>query len=221
MVGHDYEIVIRKLIFGVPQEYLPNWVCRRVESISVANLSAYIRPEYRDITYFRGIDFHQDMIDWPKGKQDLFDPSTFITMYVYIHKVSERDSPLHLLLGSHKLGGTVFPHDLTRMDDNVWKYRDRHGNEIQCPEFKLVGPPGYVAMWHSCTLHGTKPITGETDNMRLSLRYLFAKSKKNTTYVGLDDVNSTIDGPLELDTTRWDSNEKGEPTLKENTINTK
>ena len=63
MLGKDYEIVIKELICGMPNSFLPDWVSKKIDNSRVPNLSAYIKPEYRDITYFRGIDFHQDMID--------------------------------------------------------------------------------------------------------------------------------------------------------------
>ena len=63
MLGDDYEIVIKKAICGVPDSWLPDWVKNEIKGLNVANLGDYIKPEYRDITHFRGIDFHQDIID--------------------------------------------------------------------------------------------------------------------------------------------------------------
>ena len=105
LLGDDYEIVIRKAVCGVPSSWLPKWVKAKIKGVNVPNLGPYIKDKFRDITYFRGIDFHQDIIDFPKGKTDL-DPSTFMTLYVYIHEVG-KDSPLHLLENSHKLGATI------------------------------------------------------------------------------------------------------------------
>ena len=83
LLGDDYEIIIKKAVCGVPKSWLPNWVLSKIDGVNVANLGPYIKKEYRDITYFRGIDFHQDIIDWPRGETDL-DPSTFFTLYIYI-----------------------------------------------------------------------------------------------------------------------------------------
>ena len=216
-LGEDYEVVIKKLICGVPFEWLPEWVVEKVKDVNVANLGPYIKPEYRDITYFRGIDFHQDIIDWPKGKSE-HDPSTFITLYVYLHEVTKKDSPLHLLPKSHKLGATMFPHDLFVNNDNQWVYSDG-GRAIICKNMELTGGAGYAAIWHNCTLHGTSPIKGETDEMRLSLRYLMAKSKKNTNKEGIDLLNEKIDGELNPEVTRRDLDLKGRASIKGNIIN--
>ena len=62
-LGDDYEIVIKKLVCGVPKSWLPEWVKTKIDGVNVANLGPYIKQKYRDITYFRGIDFHQDIID--------------------------------------------------------------------------------------------------------------------------------------------------------------
>ena len=218
MLGDDYEVVVKKTICGVPFSWLPQWVAKRIENVNVANLAVYIKPEYRDITYFRGIDYHQDMIDWPKGRQDL-DPSTFITLYVYIHNVSDADSPLHLIPKSHKFGGTIFPHKLLNIKDNEWKYIDDDNRVMDLESMKIIGKTGYVAMWHSCTLHGTQPVKDKSDNMRLSLRYLLAKSNKNKSITGIDIVNSSVNGKLELESTRRDIDIKGEVKIKGNIIN--
>ena len=155
----------------MPYLWLPEWVKSEIKGINVPNLGPYIKDKFRDITYFRGIDFHQDIIDWPKGKIDL-DPSTFLTLYVYIHEVSKSDSPLHLLKNSHKLGATLFPHKLKKNNNDLWIYEDEQGEKVECEECILTGKPGYAAIWHNCTLHGTQPVENESDKFRISLRYL-------------------------------------------------
>ena len=42
---------------------------KKIDGVNVANLGPYIKQKYRDITYFRGIDFHQDIIDYPQENQ--------------------------------------------------------------------------------------------------------------------------------------------------------
>ncbi len=87
------------------------------------NLGAYVKPQNRDITYFYGIDFHQDLIDYKDREAD------FLTLYIYLHPVTKADAPLYLLEGSHKLGGSVFPHDLTRTAADTWTYANaEHGD---------------------------------------------------------------------------------------------
>jgi len=218
VLGQDYEIVIKKAICGVPFDWLPDWVARKVNNINVANLGAYIKPPYRDITYFRGIDYHQDIIDWPQGKTDL-DPASFITLYVYLHDVGVHDSPLYLLPQSHKLGATLFPHKLTKQTSSQWCYQDHHERHQICNELVLTGKAGYVGMWHNCTLHGTQPINNVAEKMRISLRYLLSKSKKNTNRLGIDVINESIDGDLCPVRTRKDIDDKGIARLRGNTIN--
>ena len=55
------------------------------------HLGAFVRPEFRDVTYFYGIDFHQDLIDYKNR------PADFLTLYVYLHPVTRSDAPLFLL----------------------------------------------------------------------------------------------------------------------------
>ena len=139
------------------------------------------------MTYFYGIDFHQDLIDYKDRDAD------FLTLYVYLHPVARADAPLYLLEGSHRLGGTVFPHDLDAQRRRRLALRDRSGGEVGDAPEMLTGGAGFAAMWHACTLHGTQP--DAADHERISLRYLFAKPPRGAT--GLDEVNATLQGPLE------------------------
>lgn len=218
LLGEDYEIVIKKAVCGVPKSWLPNWVQSKIDGVNVANLGPYIKKEYRDITYFRGIDFHQDIIDWPKGETEL-DPSTFLTLYVYIHDVTHRDSPLHVIPKSHKFGATLFPHNLKKIKGNLWNYENEDGKKMQCEDTILTGKAGYAAIWHNCTLHGTQPTEDESDDFRISLRYLIGKSKINKKKTKINDVNSSIEGNLKPLKTREDLNNLGKAKIKGNIIN--
>lgn len=218
LLGKDYEIVIKKAVCGVPKAWLPSWVETRIKDVNVANLGAYLKPEYRDITYFRGIDFHQDIIDWPQGSTDL-DPATFMTLYVYLHEVTPLDSPLHILPDTHQFGASLFPHRLTQEGSNRWIYEDDRGNRLPCVDQILTGKAGYVGLWHNCTLHGTMPVQHESENFRLSLRYLIAKSNKNTQKTHIDAINQAIQGDLQPKRTRRDLDDKGFAILRGNIIN--
>ncbi len=218
VLGEDYEVVIRKAVCGVPDAWLPEWIRERIRDVNVANLGPYIKKPYRDITYFRGIDFHQDIIDWPRGRVAL-DPSTFMTLYVYLHEVTEHDSPLHLMPGTHRLGATLFPHRLEHQQGDNWVYGDDHGNSLACTDQRLIGGPGYVGLWHNCTLHGTRPVAHESEQFRLSLRYLLGKSNANEQKTGIDDINSRIQGELRPIRTRRDLDEKGVAQVRGNIIN--
>ncbi len=218
VLGDDYEVVIKKAVCGVPDAWLPDWIRERIRDVNVANLGPYIKKPFRDITYFRGIDFHQDIIDWPQGRVEL-DPSTFLTLYVYLHEVTDYDSPLHLMPGTHQLGATLFPHQLEHLGGERWVYSDDQGNSLKCTDQKLVGGPGYVGLWHNCTLHGTKPVAHDSEKFRLSLRYVLGKSNGNTQQTAIDTINHTIKGELRPIRTRRDLDAKGIAQVKGNIIN--
>ncbi len=218
VLGQGYEVVIKKAVCGVPEFWLPAWVKEKIDNVNVANLGPYIKKEYRDITYFRGIDFHQDIIDWPAGSTDL-DPSTFLTLYVYLHDVDRYDSPLHILPGTHRYGSTLFPHKLKRHEENTWSYKDDCGKCLDAIDTTLTGGPGFVGLWHNCLLHGTQPVKHESEKFRLSLRYLLAKSNTNNEQTAIDNINKNIDGTLRPIRTRRDLDKLGKAKIKGNIIN--
>ena len=209
LLGPGYACLNRKFVCGVPRSWLPDWLIARIEGNPVNNLGAYVRPEFRDITYFYGIDFHQDLIDFRDR------PADFVTLYVYLHPVGAADAPLYLLEDTHKLAGTIFPHDLTKTGPAQWLYRDGRGAEMESRQTLLVGDTGYVALWHACTLHGTQPDVA--DHERTSLRYLFAKTTADRS--GIDAVNDTLAGPLSLEATRRDLAADGSAAVKVNNVN--
>ena len=209
LLGDDYEILSRKIVCGVPESAVPDWLRIRIKGNPVNNLGAFVRPEVRDVTYFYGIDFHQDLIDYKDRAAD------FITLYVYLHPVTARDAPLYLLEGSHQLGATVFPHDLSTAGVHAWTYGDRRGQTARVQQKVLTGGAGYAAMWHACTLHGTQP--DAADHERISLRYLLARG--SGARAGIDRVNSALRGPLSLTTTRADLADDGSARIRRNTVN--
>lgn len=209
VLGAGYELMNRKVVCGVPAKSVPAWLKARITDNPVNNLGAYVKPQYRDVTYFYGIDFHQDLIDFKDREAD------FVTLYVYIHPVTTHDAPLFLLEDSHALGATVFPHDL-RKNDRGWMYRDGQGGSVQTNQKLLVGDTGYAAMWHACTLHGTQP--DAADNERLSLRYLYAKAP-GAKGAGIDTVNAALRGPTQLASTRQDLDGRGAAQIKANSVN--
>jgi hypothetical protein len=217
LLGKGYEVHNKKFVCGIPDSWIPEWLLKKMEEASINNLGAYMRPEYRDITYFHGIDFHQDIIDWPSWPAHK-KTHEFITLYVYIHDVTEQDAPLVVLPGTHKFGTSSFPHNLCAMDNGYWRYTDNNERSIQSMPLMLTGGAGYAALWHSCMLHGTQSIS-KAKNMRLSLRYILSRSK-TAAHVGLDEVNDIVDGPLYLGDTRKDLDKEGKVVLKKNNIST-
>ena len=209
LLGSGYEILNRKVVCGVPADAVPAWLRQRILGNPVNNLGAYVKPQYRDVTYFYGIDFHQDLIDYQAREAD------FITLYIYLHPVTRADAPLYLLEGSHALGGSVYPHDLARKAEDAWRYRNGVYGETTTRHRILTGGAGFAAMWHACTLDGTQP--DAADHERISLRYLIAKRHDGPT--GMDEVNATLRGPLSLASTRADLDAAGAAVIKANTVN--
>jgi hypothetical protein len=202
------------VVCGVPDSAIPAWLKQRIAGNPVNNLGPYVKPHYRDVTYFNGIDFHQDLIDYKDREAD------FITLYVYLHPVTRADAPLFVLENSHSLGASVFPHDLTPPDkigggDDAWTYRNGPQGEARCRQVVLTGGAGHVACWHALTLHGTQP--DEADDERISLRYLFAPA--DGVRAGLHAVNEGLNVPLSLTATRVDLDAAGAAAIKANTVN--
>ncbi len=208
LLGDGYEILNKKVVCGVPARSVPEWLRRRIHGNPVNNLGPFVKPEYRDVTYFYGIDFHQDLIDYKCREAD------FVTLYVYLHTVTEADAPLYLLEGSHRLGGSIFPHNLARVGPTTWLYDNGAYGTTTVEQRVLTGGAGFVGMWHACTLHGTQP--DAADHERISLRYLFGKATDGR--VGIDEVNAVLTGPLSLESTRRDLDARGAAAVRQNTV---
>jgi hypothetical protein len=206
LLGPGYSILDRKVVCGVAEKSIPGWIRRRIAGNPVNNLGGFVRPQYRDVTYFYGIDFHQDLIDYKDRRAD------FVTLYVYLHAVDRSDAPLFVLDGSHRLGAAVFPHDLTPKGGGRWAYRNGDAGEIEARQVVLTGAAGFAAVWHACTLHGTQP--DAADSERISLRYLLARQPGGE--AGIDVVNARLSGPLSLAATRVDLRADGAAAMKGN-----
>ena len=209
LLGPGYQVMDRKVVCGVPAKSVPPWLKARIAGNPVNNLGAYVKPQYRDVTYFYGIDFHQDLIDFKDREAD------FITLYVYLHRVTRADAPLYVLEHSHSLGASVFPHDLTPDGPEAWTYHNGPQGQAGCRQVVLTGGAGFTACWHACTLHGTQPDEG--DEERISLRYLFGPA--DGVRAGLHRVNEGLHVPLSLESTRVDLDAVGAAAIKANTVN--
>jgi len=211
VLGPDYNILLKKFIVGVPDDWIPDWIIREISNVGVANLGSYVKPEFHDITYFHGIDFHQDLIDHPQRKAD------FVTLYVYLDDVVDGMSPLNVVPKSHIFGATTFPHKITVHDGtNKLTYEDRRGRKGDFDFKFLMGSPGNIYFWSELTLHGTQP-QGVTKS-RISLRYLIERGKSDKPCL-IDEFNNQIDGPLSLESLRDDIGESGKIEKIGNTIN--
>ena len=194
VLGPDYKIMLKKFIVSVPNDWLPEWVYEEIKDVMDANLGTYIKPEFHDLTYFRGLDFHQDLIDHKSRFPD------FITLYVYLEDVDMGMSPLVVVPRSHIFGATKFPHDIKiDWDTGNCIYSDLRGNSENLNYKFLTGDSGQIYFWSALTLHGTQPQMA--NKPRISLRYLIERSKTNGRFL-IDELNETINFELSLADTR-------------------
>ena len=210
--GERRRTILLKAVCGAPLDWLPAYVREDIREAPAAMLGPYIQPRYRDITYFHGIDYHQDIIDYPTR------PCDIVTLYVYLGDVTRDDSPLFVIPGSHTLGASVFPHRLVASTTapDTWVYSDARGRSVELQHRMLTGSAGSAALWHPCLLHGTQPAA--ESRPRISIRYVIEKDPAARTF--LDAVNDTLNGPLVLDVTRVDQDQGAQTILRGNVINT-
>jgi len=197
IVGKNYEIILKKFVVGVPDSWVPKWLKPNISKQLVANLGQYIKEEYRDVSYFRGIDYHMDLIDHPGKIGD------YITLYIYLNDVNEKNSPLHVIEKSHIFGATKFPHFLNDTSDSYIEYGHTENNLKKFNKKILTGGCGSVYLWSSMTLHGTTPATFN-DSPRTSLRYTIKKNSSNTENTLIDSLLKNAGGNLQLNAMRDD-----------------
>ena len=181
-------------VMGLPENMIPDWINERSKNIGFVNLCALVRPEFRDMTYFHGIDYHMDLVDHKDRVGD------FITLYVYLENVTVNMSPLHVVPKSHIFGATTAPHDLKSLGGNKIQYNNRNGKSAEFNSKVLTGAPGTVFFWSQYNLHGTMP-TATTNVPRVSLRYLIERGKTTDECI-MDKFLKTIDAPLSTKFTR-------------------
>ena len=182
LVGENYQIILKKFVVGVPEKWIPNYCKEEISKQLAANLGFYIKPEYRNVTYFRGIDYHMDLIDHPGQIGD------YVTVYVYLNDVTNKMSPLHIIEKSHIFGPTKFPHFIKNDKEETIEYGENEENYSKFNKKILTGKTGTVYFWSSMTLHGTKPTSG--DDFRISLRYTIKKNSNSNNNKGtlIDDI---------------------------------
>jgi hypothetical protein len=195
VLGDGYELLVKKVVVSLPYSWVPTWIHERIAENGFRNLNPYVRDELKDVTYFLGQPWHQDLIDY-KGR-----PCDFITVYAYLDEVTADCSPLMVIPGSHILGADMWPHAIERLDPTSkrWRYTTAEGLSAELEHTELTGIPGDVYAWHGCLLHGTLP--SRNDKPRLSLRYLLGTAQGAGRTL-LDEVNTAVEGSLQLDTTR-------------------
>jgi len=211
VLGPNYNILLKKFIVSVPLQWVPNWIIEETKGVALTNLGPYIRPEYSDMTYFIGVDFHQDLIDYNNKT------ANFVTLYVYLDEVDENMSPLVLAPRSHIFGADTFPHKITVNDNETLSYNNKRGREENFKLKTVIGQKGSVNFWTAFTLHGTRP-TPENIKSRISLRYLIEKDPDNSKNYLIDDLIDTLEGPSLIEITRDDQDEKGKISLSSGKI---
>ena len=63
ILGTGYRVLFKKIVAAIPGQWIPSWVKNELEHMNVPNLGAFVKPEFRNVTYFHGILYHQDVID--------------------------------------------------------------------------------------------------------------------------------------------------------------
>ena len=167
IVGKNYSIKKKSIIRSVPKHLHPNWASDITKDIGRPNVNPYIKREFQDVQYFQNIDFHQDMT---RGKR-------FVTFYIYLDDVNEKDSPLKILTGSYKFGSTHYPHYIRPgAKKKDWFYSNLNGDHMKCKQIDVYGKAGKLFCFHGLNLHGTALNHSKTP--RISLRYLIESDKK-------------------------------------------
>ena len=211
ILGSKWKVLDYKFVAALEKKMVPNWVKKKIEDTFIPNLGRFVKENYRDITYFRGIDFHQDIIDFPHKKSD------FITCYIYIEDVDKNSSPLIVFPKSHIYGAQKFPHKISKVSYKTYKYFRNNKQYMKLKSEELVGKSGTLYFWHPCILHGTQPTID--NKFRVSIRILIEKNQILRSGI-IDDVNKNITGRLSVKKSRSDiDNNTGKYLIKGNFIN--
>ena len=211
ILGPKWKVLDYKFVAALEKKMVPNWVQKKIEDTFIPNLGRFVKENYRDITYFRGIDFHQDIIDFPHKKSD------FITCYIYIEDVDKNSSPLIVFPKSHIYGAQKFPHKISKVSYKTYKYFRNNKQYMKLKSEELVGKSGTLYFWHPCILHGTQPTID--NKFRVSIRILIEKNQILKSGI-IDDVNKNITGRLSVKKSRSDiDNKTGKYLIKGNFIN--
>ena len=192
LLGKDFTWLYKKIVSRLPLSSLPQWVVDFIDKKPANTLNAFIKPEFRDISYYLENDLHQDIIDYARLPADQRD-HRLISLYVQLDEVSKENAPLCLLPRTHQYGATAYQHDVKKISHDQWLYDTRLGTTMETTIKHIVGPAGHATMWHSCLLHGARFV--REGKPRLVLRYMLGRSPTAES-CGLDDVNMRIKGAL-------------------------
>lgn len=210
ILGEDYEIILKKFVVSAPNNIIPKWLKPIVKKKLDGNLAQYIRPEFRNISYFSGIDYHMDLLDYANFNGD------YITLYIYLTDVAINQSPLNIISKSHIYGATHFPHHLRKTKNSNKLLYSASGNKYgKFDKIKLISKKGRIYLWSALTIHGTSQSTNK--NPRVALRYSIRKNKNNRSECLIDKLYNNL--KIRLDhKTRTDISYKGKKTVKHKKI---
>lgn len=193
ILGEDYNIDLSKVVMGVPENWVPNWVKIKLKILGGSNnLNPFLKENFQDVTCYYGAEYHQDSIDYSGSKS--LKSKTFIVMYIYFSDVFEDDAPIYVLRNSHKYGAQKFPHNID-YDNNQIFYTAENNYRISLEETKLTGAVGTVFFWHSLLLHKTTIV--KNSNPRISLKVVL--EKKDNSIGLIDNIDKKITNSLILD----------------------
>ena len=197
ILGANWRVLDYKFVIGMPDRFIPMWVIEKCKNIKAPNLGAFLKYNNQNCTFFRGIDFHQDIIDFPNRNPD------FITFYLYLTDVNKTDAPILILKKSNKILNQVFPHKLTKdyKKKNYYIFL-KNKKKFYLEKITLTGKMGDAYIWHPFLLHGTSNCKSKFP--RISLRVLFDKNSHINKKSELDKVNYKIKYKSSLSITRMD-----------------
>ena len=198
ILGTKYEIILKKFVVAVPETWVPKWLKRKVKKQLIPNLGNYLLPKFRECSYFRGIDYHMDLLDQKNDSSKY----KYITLYVYLNQVSKKMSPINILEKSHESGVQKFPHNIKKYTASKIKM----DNKRILKNRLLVGNPGDFFVWSCFNLHGTKP--NLHNEPRISIRYTIRKKNESKSKTLINQLYKRIKGNLSLEEIRDDIDEK-------------
>ncbi len=210
ILGKNYEIILKKFVVSAPNQIIPKWLKPIIENKLDGNLAQYIKPELRNISYFSGIDYHMDLLDYANFNGD------YLTIYVYLTDVNSNQSPLNIINKSHIYGATHFPHYLKKNKQLNKVSYSKDGKKYQkFDKKKLISDKGRVYLWSALTLHGT--VKSSSKKPRVALRYSIRKNKNNKSECLIDKLYQNLKFRLNHKT-RTDIISKGVKTVKHKKI---
>lgn len=193
ILGKNYNIDLSKIVMGIPDHWIPEWIKKFLSSLgSSNNLNAYLKEKFRDVTCYYGAEYHQDSIDYSGSKA--LKSKTFIVMYIYLSDVFETDAPIYILPKSHIYGAQKFPHEINYKENKIFYSPDKK-KKVNLDEVKLTGDAGTVFFWHSLLLHKTTIV--KNSKPRISLKVVIEKNLKNKGLI--DNIDEKISEKLILE----------------------